>query len=237
MRAPLRIHRVPLLAAVLALSGCDAELEPIRVASGCPEAPLRGPLEFADEPAARLIDDFEDNDDHLAVVDGRNGSWIIGKDGSSEPVADNSTRCAARGERAGHFMGAGFLNWGANWTAVFKKADASGIAQPYDATSYHAIYFWAATGPEAMPPYALPVGVTTLDVAWNGGICAVCMDYYRTEVELSTAWQRFVVPFSSLAQIGEGDPLTALKPDELVGFIMWPVRDFDVWIDDVRFEP
>jgi hypothetical protein len=225
------------LASAWALAGCEASLEPIHVGTGCPEAPLRGPLEFADEPRERLIDDFEDTDDHLTLVGGRDGSWIIGKDGSSNPGADNSTHCAARGEHAGHFTGAGFLNWGANWTAVFKKADASGTAVAYDATAYKGISFWAATGPEAAPPYALPVGVTTLDVAWNGGICSVCMDYYRTSVDLTPEWQRFVVPFASLAQTGEGNPLTALKPEELVGFIMWPTRDFDIWIDDVRFEP
>lgn len=237
---PFGNRAVPLAGACAlawALGGCDASLEPIHAAAGCPEAPVRGPLEYADEPPEQLIDDFEDLDDHLAPVDGRTGSWILGRDGSSDPTADNSTHCAARGEHSGHFSGAGFLNWGANWTAVFKKNDANGNAVAYDATKYSAISFWAATGPEAMPPYSLPVGVTTMDVAWNGGICAVCMDYYRTNVELSPDWQRFVVPFSSLAQAGEGDPLTALKKDELVGFILWPVRDFDVWIDDVRFEP
>jgi hypothetical protein len=31
--------------------------------------------------------------------------------------------------------------------------------------------------------------------------------------------------------------LAALRRDQLVGVIFWPDRDFDVWIDDVRFEP
>jgi len=92
-------------------------------------------------------------------------------------------------------------------------------------------------GPEAEAPYDLPVGITTLDVAWNGGVCSVCMDFYRKTVPLSSTWQRFDVPFAELAQAGTGNPLTALRRDQLVGFILWPTHAFDIWIDDVRFEP
>jgi hypothetical protein len=63
------------------------------------------------------------------------------------------------------------------------------------------------------------------------------MDFYRTVVTLSPAWQRIVVPFETLSQEGKGDPLTELRVDELVGFIVWPTHQFDIWIDDVRFEP
>ena len=78
--------------------------------------------------------------------------------------------------------------------------------------------------------------VTTTDVAWNSGKCSVCMDYYRTTVEVSPEWRRYVVRFADLRQEGFGDPLTALRADQVVGFILWPEREFDVWIDDVRFE-
>jgi hypothetical protein len=28
-----------------------------------------------------------------------------------------------------------------------------------------------------------------------------------------------------------------MRQDQLVGFIIWPLQPFDIWIDDVRFEP
>jgi hypothetical protein len=224
----------PSLSFALLLSGCNATVEPIDVGAGCPEQPLRGPLEYADEAPGRLIDDFEDGDKQLVTAAGRDGSWILGWDMSGTPTAENSERCAARGTRAGHFTGLDFESWGTNWTAVF-RASADGRAVGYDATRYRAISFWGALGVNAEPSFEMPIGLTTVDVAWNGE-CDVCMDYYRTEVTLSRAWQRFVVPFDVLAQAGTGDPLTDLNPEELVGFIIWPEHQFDVWIDDVRFE-
>jgi hypothetical protein len=110
------------------------------------------------------------------------------------------------------------------------------MAVPYDATPYGGISFWAAVSPNVPLPFSLPVGVTTMDVAWNGGICATCMDYYGTTVSLGHAWRRFELRFADLAQSGSGDPLVALRRDELVGLIFWPTEDFDLWLDDVRFE-
>jgi hypothetical protein len=159
---------LPLLAA---LSGCTASLEPIQVSEGCPERPLREPLEWEDSPSERLIDDFEDGDLQIATVSERDGAWIRGTDSSGVLLWENSSRCAARGEHAGHFTGAGFTEWGANWTAVFKQ-DQGGAAVGYDGTAYSAISFFAAVGPSAEPPFVVPMGLTTIDVAWNGGVCS-----------------------------------------------------------------
>jgi hypothetical protein len=224
-------------AIALVSAGCSASVAPIEVASGCPEQPLRGPAQYAGEAERNLIDDFEHEGPSLPRRGGRDGSWALGSDGSADDLEANlSERCAARGQRAGHFAGNGFSSWGANWTAVLRGAGA-GLAVPYDATSYGGISFWAAVGPDVPVPFSLPVGVTTMDVAWNGGICAPCMDYYRTTVSLDRAWRRFEFRFSDLAQSGSGDPLIALRRDQLVGVIVWPEGDFDLWLDDVRFEP
>lgn len=235
---PCRHGRARALGIAFLLFGCSTSIEPIQVADGCPDRPLREPSAWENEPSEQLIDDFEDGDPHIATVSQRDGAWIIGSDFSGALVAENSSRCAARGEHAGHFAGSGFTEWGANWTAVFRR-DQGGTAVGYDGSAYSAISFFAAVGPGAAPPLEVPMGITTLDVAWNGGVCSSdkCMDFYRTKVELTGSWERVVVPFADLAQTGKGDPLTALKKDELVGFIIWPSHRFDVWIDDVRFEP
>jgi hypothetical protein len=226
-----------LAACVTGAAACDASLTPIAVQMGCPEQPLRGPDAWAGEPEDRLIDDFEDGDLFLAEVGGRNGAWVTGNDDSSGMLtAEASSRCAARGGVAGHFAGAGFTDWGANWTAVFRNNNG-GNAVPYDGQSYSAISFWAAAGPGATAPFEVPLGLTTIDDAWNGGVCTTCMDYYATTVPLTRQWQRLVVRFDDLVQGGFGVPQIAMRRDQLVGFILWPKHQFDIWIDDVRFEP
>ena len=219
-------------------AACTAEVTPIEVAADCPSQPLRGPLGDAAEPPERLIDDFERGDNKLGQVGGRDGFWVLGSDQTSLALrAESSPQCSARGHEAGHFTGRDFTDWGANWTAVLRQL-ANGVASGYDASAYGGISFWAALGGRARAPFKLSVGVTTLDVAWNGGVCTRCMDYYRTEIELSSRWRRYELRFDQLAQLGIGDPLVPLRRDQLVGMILWPPNEgFDIWIDDVRFEP
>jgi hypothetical protein len=240
-------------AAALAGNGCSRSIAPIEVAAGCPDQPVRGPDEWASEPADRLIDDFEGTDDTIARVAGRTGNWALGTDGTASGVATAaaSSQCAARGGKAGHFTGEGFTNWGANWTAVFLDQGTSSTptALPYNGTAYSGISFWAAAGVNTGAPTEVPIGLTTMDVAWNGGVCTnKCQDFYRAIVPLTRTWQRVTINFDDLAQAGWGDPQTPMKHDQLVGFIIWPnegpdggidaySHPFDVWIDDVRFEP
>jgi len=216
---------------------CESVVDPIRVGQDCPEQPLRGPDKWSGEPSGLLIDDFEDGDERVAPVANRTGSWILGADRSSgDIVAETSDRCSARGGKAGHFAGSGFTDWGANWTAVFR--DQTGMALPYDGRAYGGISFWAAVGTDAEPPFDVPFGLTTVDVAWNGGVCsAKCMDFYRTVVPLTRSWQRVLIRFDALAQEGWGDMQLPMRRDQLVGFIIWPTHQFEIWIDDVRFEP
>jgi len=219
---------------VLAL-GCTSEVEPIQVADVCPSQPVRGPAQSALLPQQEWIDDFESGDEQIMRVDGRDGFWVVGADGTAlELTAETSTRCAARGGYAGHFLGGKRSDWGVNWTAVLKKGSGNQAAS-IDASGYSGVSFWAAVGPGSVTPFELPVGVTTLDVAWNGGVCTKCMDFYRKRVTLSTRWQQVVLRFEDLEQSGYGLPQTPLNRAELVGFIIWPDQPFDVWIDDVHF--
>jgi hypothetical protein len=226
-----------LIYAAAAVGACNSALAPIDVAPSCPEQPLRGPSRWSAEPGDQTIDDFEDGDDRVARVAGRNGGWVLGVDGSSAIVtAEISSRCAGRGDWAGHLAGTGFTSWGVNWTATFIDP-ASGPALPYDGREYTGLSFWAAVGGGGVDPFELPVGLTTIDVAWNGGVCTTkCMDYYATTVSLSRAWRRVAISFDNLHQGGWGEPQVTMRRDQLVGFIVWPTRQFDLWIDDVRFE-
>jgi Carbohydrate binding domain (family 11) len=231
-----------LVASVFWGSACGASLEPIQAGAGCPDQPLRGPLTYASMPPYQLIDDFESGDKQMPRLGFRTGYWVLGTDNLAEALtgtvtAEASNRCAARGKWSGHFEASGFTHYGNNWTGVFEAPSASGAAIPYDAHWFGGISFWAAFGGDNTVDFAVPVGITTMDNAWNGGICTTCMDYYATTVPLTHDWRRYMVRFSQLAQAGFGVPqVPTLRRDQLVGLIIWPKQQFDIWIDDVRLE-
>jgi hypothetical protein len=225
---------------------CSASVEPIAVGPDCPQRPLRGPEKFASEPDDLLISDFETvPGTSLARVAGRDGVWVLGVDGTASYVdADPSTDCAARGKSAGHFHATGVKGWGNNWTAMFRSS-ANG-PQPYDGRAYGGVSFWAAFGDDNGPSFGVPVGIVTMDTAHNSPICTTsagsgCSDHYRTTVAPFTHdWQRYVVRFEDMTQEGWGTVEAPMRRDQLVGFVIWPtqpIQRFDIWIDDIRFEP
>lgn len=237
---------VLLLAATLVVGACDSTLAPIDVAPGCPDRPVRRPETWAAEPANQLIDDFEDGDANIQPVEGRDGLWVAGDDHTasddnmvfelspSKAVPD----CAARGRHAAFFSWTEFRLWGANLTALFRPQAT--VAATWDGHLYGGVSFWAAVPPGRVP-LDLPVGITTVDNAWNGGVCnenaGKCMDVYSTKVHLTSTWQRFEVRFTQLMQSGTGDPLVPMRKDKMVGLVFWPRHPAEFWLDDVRFEP
>jgi hypothetical protein len=225
------------LLAVLTAAACEVVVDPIEVPPGCPDMPLRGPEAVDDVPIDLQIDDFEDGDSMILTVAGRNGLWASMSNGTSTMLfAVPSNNCAARGHWAGHLAGAGFTDWGASVTA-YLMAQSGPFAIPYDASHYSGFSFWAATGSrhDATP---IELGFTTIDTVTNGGVCTACFDYYRKPIQLTHSWQRFVIRFSDLKQSGLGKPqIPEMNTEKLVGFLIWPEKQFDIWIDDIRFEP
>jgi hypothetical protein len=235
-------HRLfVVLASVAALAaGCESSMDPIQVVPKCPDQPVRGPSEYSSAPPGQLIDDFESGSVYLPQVQGRTGYWSMIPDGTSVLLsADVSADCAARGRFAGHFSAYDSIYWASTWTAIFVATPSNLTAAPYDARAYSGISFWAGFGAYNGPEFDVPVGITTMDNAWNStAICGKkCMDYYQIKVPLTRHWQRFVVRFADMAQEGWGDPIVPMRKDQMVGFIIWPRQQFDIWIDDLRFEP
>ena len=232
------------LTATLTLGACDSTFTPIEVAPGCPDQPQRGPEAFANGPATQLIDDFEDGDGFIQALEGRDGLWVIGHDDTQGATVfevsphRNSPDCSARGRQSAFFSWSGYTGWGANLTALFRGA--SSLAATWDGRAYGGVSFWAAL-PADRAPFDLPVGIMTIDNAWNGGVCShaagKCMDDYGTTVHLTSKWERFEIRFDQLAQEGFGAPLTPMKRDKLVGLLFWPSRPTAIWLDDLRFEP
>jgi hypothetical protein len=220
---------VPVVA-VLA-GGCSPSLDPIAVAPDCPQKPFRGAELRADEPADRLLSDFESGTVALAEVAGRDGSWIHGRDLTSLSVTIGpSMDCAARGQWAGRLAASTPTEWGNNWTAYFRKYGPNA----YDGRAYGGVSFWAAFGGENGPAFGVPFGIVTMDTL-RPGCTSHCDDHYMKAVTLSRDWRRYELRFDELAQ--ERSPQTPMRRDQLVGFIIWTQQQCDVWIDDVRLEP
>lgn len=232
-----------LASGVVAPGACAPLVQPIDVMSGCPEMPVRGPEEYAFAPPETVIDDFEDGDLKLMAVAGRMGSWVGFATLGASVFGESSSRCAARGLRAGHLtsMAPVGVTYAANWNAVM--IDPFSEAQAWDASAYSGFSFWIATGTSS--PFETPIGVSTVDTLPAGGVCsnpAGCNDYYAIRkpdrtFTLTSTWTRHVFKFADLKQFGFGVPLVPLNKSKLVSLLIWPEKPFDIWIDDVRFEP
>ena len=225
-----RSHWALALVAVALAPGCDPSVEAIRVGPGCPESPLRGPAADADEPADRLVSDFEHGSTQLPQVAGRDGSWSRGRDLTSTSVTiAPSMACAARGEWAGHFAASPPTSWGNNWTAQFRAG-----AAPYDGSAYNGVSFWAAFGGDNGPAFGVPFGITTTDTVQP--TCTThCDDHYMAALTLTGSWRRYDIRFSDLTQ--QNAPQVPMRRDQMVGFIIWTRQQCDIWIDDIRLEP
>ena len=233
-----------LASGVVALGACaPSVLEPIEVMSGCPDMPLRGPEEHAFAPPETVIDDFEDGDLKLTAIAGRTGSWVGFGTLGATVFGESSSKCAARGRRSGHLTSTpGTTTYAANWNAVM--VDPFSEAHAWDASAYSGFSFWMATGTST--PFQTPIGVSTVDTLPAGGVCnnaaGGCNDYYAIRkpertITLTNTWTRYVFNFADLKQFGFGIPAVPLNKSKLVSLLIWPENPFDIWIDDVRFEP
>jgi hypothetical protein len=230
----------PLASGLLALGACASSVRPIDVMPGCPEMPLRGPEEHELAPPETVIADFESGDMKLTPVAGRTGSWVGVATLGATVFGESSSRCVARGTRSGHLTStAPQANYPVTWSAVM--IDPFSEAHGWDASAYSGFSFWIAAGPNALPPVETPIGVTTVDTVAGGGVCTVCSDYYairkQDRLPLTRSWTRWVIKFADLKQYGFGVPQVPLNKSKLVSLIIWPEAQFDIWIDDVRFEP
>jgi hypothetical protein len=210
--------------------GCSPSLEPIVVSPECPQKPFRGPEAHADEPAERLLSDFESGTTELVEVANRDGSWVHGRDLTSVSVTIGpSMDCAARGQWAGQLAASTPTSWGNNWTAYFRAGSAT-----YDGRAYGGVSFWAAFGADNGPDFGVPFGIVTVDTL-RPSCSTHCDDHYMTEVTLTRDWRRYELRFDDLVQ--EGVPQVPMRREQLVGFIIWTRQQCDIWIDDVRLEP
>ena len=268
MKRPLATSLLA-LGALLALSACesgDAEVSEATGGTGsggagagaggtsgsagtavCPDA------NEAIDPTA-LIDDMEDQNEGLARVSDRNGSWWTGRDDTpgatiqpSDPVLPEMIpggRCGSR--YAMHVTGQGFNDWGASLGLGFRYAmqpDGTWGADPVDAHTRTGVTFWARIGDTSTDRVRFNLG--DVHSAPAGGLCQVggppgtgCYSTFGVYLTaLGTSWRRYKIPFAGLTQLPFGLQADAVDTERLydIAFAFDSGAIFDLWIDDLEF--
>lgn len=193
-----------------------------------------------------LVDGFEDADLTLEQTSGRGGVWYlfddetVGKAGPS-PLAPSTLldAPAALGSYAMHITATGFTGWGSGLGVDFRAGK-----KVYDGSKHSGIRFWARVGTGKNTRHRLQLADGTTDKL--GGKCdpaldAVegekCEDHFGINQTFTTTWTQYVVPFSSLSQIGWGHAAAALDKSTLYGLQITAKAklEVDLWLDEIEF--
>jgi hypothetical protein len=191
-----------------------------------------------------MIDDLEDDDGRIIVAGGRTGPWHIFNSqeggGNQQPPSSSPflpEMSGANGtQRAVHTSGDGYTYAGVGFDLNNPdSAPESAKSQPFDASTWDGIAFWAkGTG-----KVRLEVPTRSFVPSDRGGNCSSdCWNVYghRLPSPLSAEWQEHRVAFSVLErEMGGMSP--GFNPTEAmsISFKHEGNDRFDFWIDEIRF--
>jgi endoglucanase len=233
------------LGGLVALSATAVSALGCYPASGAAHAPNasadKTDADLAGCPGSRL-DDGEDGNNQILTSGGRGGYWYTYADKAgttivppagdtggtfamSEGGAHGSTLAARMQGKVGR---GGIVYAGMGFSFVDPKA-------PYDASKFKGIAFFAKTGEKSTT--SIRVKVPDVNTDKDGKVCTECYNDFGVDLNLTTAWKRYVVPFASMSQLaGWGAPHTAAIDAHKLYGIQWQVASpgaaYDVWIDD-----
>jgi len=187
-----------------------------------------------------LIDDFEDGDDLIARVGGRNGTWYTVNDGTGMQTPRPDQRCLPSllmtphdgSSRALHTFGSSFQNWALIGTTL---QTVGGPPQPYDLSRFTGIRFWVRGGSSMASAKQVRLNLPTAATR-PGGVCTMCNDHFGTDVSFTSKWTQVDVPFDSLKQQGFGMPRPSspdLKQVFAIELLFSKGVSFDLWLDDI----
>jgi Carbohydrate binding domain (family 11) len=221
-------------------------VEPPEAQVPTPEAPMPSPV--AAEPrdklgpgdpcrdakraggAARLVDDFEDANELVALLEGRNGYWVTITDTQQEatesvllpsvrPMATPSNRYAV------HLAGERRAKWGASVQVEFGPTC-------YDASIYRGISF------DVLGPGRVYAGVREVDAVpvQRGGTCTTaCYDSHLSAVGAASSWTHHEIDWSDLHQRGKTEPANPRRLSGIEFLVRSEDTPYDLWIDNVAF--
>ncbi len=226
--SPYALIRLAVTASVLGTTGCLG----VANASSAEAAGLS-------ECESGLIEDFEDGNHQLLEREGRGGFWYleadeegtsIEPDGEFEP----SDGGALGSLKAGHIAGKTAV--GSNvWAGM--AVNLANPKQPYDASKYRAIAFYARRGKTGTSHIIVRVPDANTDP--EGGVCKDCWNDFGAQLELTEQYRKYVLPFDELHQEpGWGEPQGEIDAKRLFG-LKWQLKSagqsYDIWVDDIRF--
>lgn len=211
-------------------------------AGGAPpaEPPQKGCL------SEHIIDDMEDGNDSICRTDGHVGTWFTTNDQSNGGIQLPPPLAIVRPEQisdgddslyAIHMSGSGWTNWGATIGFNIRSANA----QPYDASAFGAVTFFA----KGTVMGKVRVAFRTRDITPTnlGGTCDTgtgqCFRYHGAELTVTESWQQYRIRFEEIARdegfTGEFQPSTLVAIEFRV---MNPgsIQPFHLWLDDIAFE-
>lgn len=188
-----------------------------------------------------FIDQMEDGDGSINFTNGRAGVWFPfsdetgkqfpGRDLESFPMSElDPPRAGSR--YAAHSFGSGFKKWGSGIGFDMRAQ------QPYNASSYAGIAFWARRAPGATS--AVRFDVPDQATSPLGHQCEAdagkCHDDFGSDLDLGTDFHFFSFTWRSLSQRGwSGDVQYQIDPTQIYGvrFQLEVNAEFDFWIDDI----
>ncbi len=177
-----------------------------------------------------LIDDFEDANELVALLEARNGYWVVIADtdhDASELVLLPSVRPRAgpKNRYALHATGERHTKWGASVQVELGPTC-------YDASAYRGIAF------DVLGPGRLYAGVRQVDAVpvERGGNCtADCYDSHLHPVDATSEWTHHELEWSNLHQHGRSEPANPRRLSGLEFLVRSEDTPYDLWIDNVSF--
>jgi endoglucanase len=189
-----------------------------------------------------MVDDAEDGNNQILTSAGRGGYWYsyadkagstivptAGEAGGAFAMAEGGAHGSALAARMQGKVGRGNIIYAG---MGFSFVDPKGA---YDASKYQGIAFFAKVGEKSTTSVRLKVPDVNTDK--DGKVCTECFNDFGADLDLTTSWKRYVIPFATMRQLsGWGSPHPgSIEKSKLYG-IQWQVASpgaaFDVWIDD-----
>lgn len=184
-----------------------------------------------------LIDDFEDDDNQLTKVGGRDGYWFLSHDPNGSTIGPTPLKWVpgGAGGNAVHVSGQTSGEngaWGSQLGANFLSENGS----MYDASKYGGISFKAKIGSNSTKKVRFKVG--DVNTHPDGHVCKSCWNLFGKDMNLTADWKEYTVTFAEMKQeAGWGDRFPSITPSKLMS-INWsvgPGQAFDLWVDDLKF--
>lgn len=193
------------------------------------------------------LDDFDDGNATIKLEAERFGYWNAYTDGTADDTAmtPGPNQPFVTTERddependALRVTAVGFTSWGIGMFCSFDDP-GGGTLEPYDllGRGYDGIRFWAkkeTTADASSLVIKIADAASTLDT--EGGNCpeATCaLDHAQIEVQLTTDWAEYTVPFTDFARTATPDPIDFSQAFQF--HITQKSESIDFWIDDIRF--